>query len=289
MADDIHIQWFPGHMTKTLRLIEKELPNVDMVMELLDARIPFASKNPELARLTQTKPRLLLLNKSDLAQPDATQRWMDVYTAQGYGALAISSKDKKTAARCVQAAKSLMAEKIDARARRGMVGTKLRCMVVGIPNVGKSTFINCMAGGAPTKVEDRPGVTRGKQWISLKEIELLDMPGVLWPKFEDQRTAQLLAFTGAIKDDILDITDIAAALLETLKKHDEPQLRARYKLEGELPQNNYELLELIAKKRGMLLGKGEYDLYRAATMLLDELRAGKLGRVTLEEPPDDGL
>lgn len=287
MANSSTIQWFPGHMTKTLRLMEKELPNVDMVIELLDARVPHASNNPEVARLTAHKPRLLLLNKADLAAPDATERWLDYYRAQGYGALAISSKDKKTAARSIQAAKALLADKLAAQAQKGMTGGRIRAMVVGIPNVGKSTFINLLAGGAPTKVEDRPGVTRGKQWISLKDIELLDMPGVLWPKFEDQRTALLLAFTGAIKDDVLDIVDIAAALLASLRTNYTQQLCARYKLTPPLPDNDYELLELIAQKRGMLLGKGEYDLYRAAAMVLDELRAGKLGRITFEEPPSD--
>lgn len=289
MTDHLNIQWFPGHMTKALRLMEKELPNVDMVIELLDARIPYSSKNPEVARLTQQKPRLLLLTKSDLADPAATDRWLAAYKSLGYGALAISGKEKKDAARSIQAAKSMLSDKLQARAQKGMTGTKIRAMVIGIPNVGKSTLINRLAGGAPTKVEDRPGVTRGKQWISLKEIELMDMPGVLWPKFEDQHTALMLAFTGAIKDDVLDIAEIAVALLASLRNGYENRLVERYKLDLPLPDSNYELLEQIAKKRGMLLSKGEYDIYRAAAMLLDELRGGKLGRITFEEPSDYGL
>lgn len=286
MAENIHIQWFPGHMTKTLRLMEKEMPNVDMVMELLDARIPQASKNPEVARLAKNKPRLLLLNKSDLADQKATERWIACYRAQGYGALAISSKDKKSVGRSMQAAKSLLSDRLAALAQKGMGNSRIRAMVVGIPNVGKSTFINLMADGAPTKVEDRPGVTRGKQWISLKEIELLDMPGVLWPKFDDRTGALLLAFTGAIKDDVLDTADIAVALLSALKSGYPARLCERYKLTPPLPADSYCLLERIAQKRGMLLAGGEFDTNRAAVMLLDELRAGKLGRMTFEEPPD---
>lgn len=283
-ANTHNIHWFPGHMMKTFRLIEKELRNVDIVIELLDARIPYSSKNPELAELTAGKPCLLLLNKSDLASPLLTESWISFYKSRGYGAVAISSKDRRSGQRCLEAAKNILIKKIDARNEKGMGGAKIRAMVVGVPNVGKSTFINCMSGASPTKAEDRPGVTRGKQWISLKEIELMDMPGVLWRKFDDQRTALLLAFTGAINDDILDIAEIAYALLAALRADYYEALGARYKIKTELPENNIELLELIAKNRGMLLSKGEYDIYRAAAMLLDELRAGKLGAITFEKP-----
>ena len=279
-----NIQWFPGHMTKTFRLIEKELRNVDIIIELLDARIPRSSKNPQLAGLISGKPCLLLINKSDLAAPNATAQWIDYYKYGCYGAIAISSKDRKSGQKCIEAAKNVLKDKLASQAKKGMRDIRIRAMVVGIPNVGKSTFINCIAGSARARAEDRPGVTRGKQWISLKEMELLDMPGLLWPKFEDQHTARLLAFTGAIKDNVLDVVDIAASLLDLLKQNYPDALRERYKITEAFPDTSYDLLELIAKKRGMLLSKNEYDLERAAAMLLDELRAGKLGRITFELP-----
>ncbi len=280
-----NIQWFPGHMMKTLRMIEASLKEVDVIIELLDARIPASSKNPELAELTSRKPRLLLLNKSDLADAGATARWIAYYKNNGYGAVAVSSKEQKLRKLCVEACSSLVKEKLERQSERGAVKTKLRAMVVGIPNVGKSTFINNISGKASTKTEDRPGVTRGKQWISLPEIELLDMPGVLWRKFEDMNSALKLSFTGAIKDDVLDVEEIACCLLGELKDRYFIRLSERYKLtKEEMPEKNYELLEQIAKKRGMLISKGEYDTLRAANMLLDELRGGKLGRITFEEP-----
>lgn len=280
-----NIQWFPGHMMKTLRMIEASLKEVDVIIELLDARIPASSKNPELAELTSRKPRLLLLNKSDLADAGATARWIAYYKNNGYGAVAVSSKEQKLRKLCVEACSSLVKEKLERQSERGAVKTKLRAMVVGIPNVGKSTFINNISGKASTKTEDRPGVTRGKQWISLPEIELLDMPGVLWRKFEDMNSALKLSFTGAIKDDVLDVEEIACCLLGELKDRYFIRLAERYKLtKEEMPEKNYELLEQIAKKRGMLISKGEYDTLRAANMLLDELRGGKLGRITFEEP-----
>lgn len=280
-----NIQWFPGHMMKTLRMIEASLKEVDVIIELLDARIPASSKNPELAELTSRKPRLLLLNKNDLADAGATARWIAYYKNNGYGAVAVSSKEQKLRKLCVEACSSLVKEKLERQSERGAVKTKLRAMVVGIPNVGKSTFINNISGKASTKTEDRPGVTRGKQWISLPEIELLDMPGVLWRKFEDMNSALKLSFTGAIKDDVLDVEEIACCLLGELKDRYFIRLSERYKLtKEEMPEKNYELLEQIAKKRGMLISKGEYDTLRAANMLLDELRGGKLGRITFEEP-----
>ena len=280
-----NIHWFPGHMMKTLRVIEASLKDVDLVIELLDARVPLSSKNPELAALTSGKPRLLLLNKSDLADESSTKRWIAYYKQNGFGAVAISSREQKLQKMCVDACKDLIKDKLQRQTERGAINSKIRAMVVGIPNVGKSTFINNISNKAATKTEDRPGVTRGKQWISLPEIELLDMPGVLWRRFEDINTALKLSFTGAIKDDILDIEQIAACLLGILKEKYGDRLIERYKLQNEaLPDNNYELLELIAKKRGMLVSKGEYDTLRAAQMLLDELRGGKLGRITFEEP-----
>lgn len=272
-------------MMKTLRMIEASLGEVDVVIELLDARIPASSKNPELAALTAGKPRLLLLNKSDLADADATARWLSYYKNNGYGAVAISSKEQKLARLCVESCRALIKEKLERQSARGAVNPRIRAMVVGIPNVGKSTFINNISQRASAKTEDRPGVTRGKQWISLPDIELLDMPGVLWRKFEDINTALKLSFTGAIKDDVLDVEQVACCLLSILRSEYPAALCERYKLEASLfPEENYELLELIAKKRGMLISKGEYDTLRAAGMLLDELRGGKLGRITLEEP-----
>lgn len=279
-----NIQWFPGHMTKTLRAIEAEIKNVDVVVELLDSRIPKSSKNPELERLSKQKPKLLLLNKSDLADAAATAEWTAYYKAQGYGALAIDSKEKRTEKLVSAAIHETLSTKLENIGARGMGGLKLRAMVVGIPNVGKSTFINNMAKSAATRVADRPGVTRGKQWISTENLDLLDMPGVLWPKFESMKTANNLAFTGAISDNVVDMTALAASLLFEIKDMYKERLEERYKINYQPTIDDYELLEMIAKRRGMLLSKGEYDIDRAAIMLLDELRGKKLGRITLERP-----
>lgn len=281
------IQWFPGHMTKTLRLMQSELKNVDLVIELLDSRIPKASKNPELERMAAQKPKLLLLNKSDLGDAAATARWIEYYKKLGYGALAVDSKSKNTAETVTNAVFALMADRLDAQKQRGMVGARLRAMVVGIPNVGKSTFINNMAGGARAKVADKPGVTRGKQWVSVKNLDLLDMPGVLWPKFDDKADAVKLAITGAIRDEVLDVVDIAAYLLEILAAQYPDRFEQRLKAAPPIGAGGYELLELAAQKRGMLLKGGEPDYERAAVMILDEFRGAKFGRITLEEPPDE--
>ncbi len=273
-------------MTKTLRVMAADLGKVDLVIELLDARIPKSSKNPELARLSEGKPRLVLLNKADLADEALTSRWEAYYKSLGYGVVRLSGKDRKQTLRCITAAKELMADKLSALAARGMTGAKLRAMVVGIPNVGKSTFINSVSGKAPAKAADKPGVTRGKQWVSLPDIELLDMPGVLWPKLEDQNSALFLAFTGAIKDDVLDTQEVATLLLETLSARYPDAMLERLKLSHEdvAGKRGWGILELAAKKRGMLISKGEPDTERAAAMVLDELRGGKFGRITFEEP-----
>lgn len=261
-------------MTKTFRMIAAEIKNVDVIIELLDARIPKASKNPELARTASGKPRLLVLNKSDLADDALTARWSEYYRKNGYGVIAVSSTDRKKAQKCIDAACELVPKR-----------AKPRAMVVGVPNVGKSTFINALAGRAVAKAEDRPGVTRGKQWISLERLELLDVPGVLWKKLENQNDALKLAFTGAIKDGILDIEEIALCLLDFLKTEYSTKLAERYRLSQEqIETDSWELLNSIAKNRGMLLSKGEYDTERAAVCVLDELRAGKLGRITFEAP-----
>ncbi len=280
------IQWFPGHMTKTFRTIETELKNVDMIIELLDSRIPFSSKNPWLEVASKDKPKLLVLNKSDLADPNMTDRWLKFYKSKGYGAIAVTSKDPKTEKKIVEACFSLMQNKIQALQKKGMVNATIRAMVLGVPNVGKSTLINCLAKSSKTKVADRPGVTRGKQWISLKGIDLLDMPGVLWNKFEDKKSAVLLAISGAIKDDVVDITELSCVLLEMLSSTNKQQLIERYKLDEQLPEQGGEILEQIALKRGMIVSKGEPDYDRAAITVIDEFRGNKLGRITLEEPPE---
>ena len=274
-----NIHWFPGHMTKAFRLIEREIKNVDAVIELLDARVPLASKNPELARATAKKPRIVALNKSDLADERATKAFLNYYREHGYGACAISSKDKKSARRAIDEALGVISS------RRRSAGKPV-IMVVGIPNVGKSTFINSLAGSARARVEDRPGVTLGKQMISLPEADLVDMPGVLWKKLEDQRAALFLAFTGAIRDGVLDSEEIACCLLERLSKASPTALCERYKLADEdLALGGYDMLEAVARGRGMLKSGGVADTERAAASVLDELRAGKLGRITFEEVP----
>lgn len=272
-----NIHWFPGHMMKALRMVERELPNVDMVIELLDARAPSASKNEELTRLAAGKPRLLLLNKSDLADSGATARWLTFFHDAGYGALAVTASDRKNVLRALETAIQL------ARGRMRLEKAKPRAMIIGAPNVGKSTFINALSGRAATKTADKPGVTRGKQWVTLERIELLDMPGIL-PRKLEERQAALLAFTGAIRDDILDTVDLAVQLLGALRPAHAGAVARRYKLTDPLPEDNIELLTNIARARGMLLTGGEMDLARAAAMLLDELRGGKLGRVTFELP-----
>ncbi|MDO4567124.1 MAG: ribosome biogenesis GTPase YlqF [Oscillospiraceae bacterium] len=276
-----NIHWYPGHMTRAFRLILKDIKNVDMVIELLDARLPLSSKNPELAEATAGKPRFLILNKSDLADEEHTREFIAYYESLGYGACAISSRDKKGARRAVDKALELLE-----REGRKRSAVRPLAMVVGIPNVGKSTFINSLAGTNRARVEDRPGVTLGKQLVALENMDLLDMPGVLWKKLENQDGALLLAFTGAIRDGVLDTEEIAVCLLERLRRLQGEKLAERYKLkERELELESWELLEAIARRRGMLVSGGEADLRRAADMLLDELRAGKLGRLSFEEAP----
>ena len=284
MNDQNPIQWFPGHMTKTRRLMEKNIGLVDLVTELADARIPYSSRNPEVPRLTHGKPRILLLNKCDAADEAATRLWLAHYKAEGTLCLATDCRSGKGLGQYQNLVRSVLAEKIERLRAKGMGGRAIRVMVVGIPNTGKSSFINRMAGGKRAKVEDRPGVTRGKQWVSLADgIDLLDMPGVLWPKFDDQTVAEHLAFTGAIKDDVLDIETLAVRLLDSLARHYPDLLAARYGVEAEGAHPG-ELLEAIGRKRGMLISGGEVNTERAAIMLLDEFRGGRIGRITLERP-----
>ena len=276
-----NIQWFPGHMTKTIRLMESEIKNVDIVIELLDARIPFSSKNPLFERVTRQKPRLILLNKSDLADNESTKEWTKYYKDNNYEVLSTVSKNKDTKRRVLETISQMPNETLENRRDKGMTGLKYRAMVIGIPNVGKSTFINLLADSGVTRVEDRPGVTRGKQWIVTSDIELLDMPGVLWPKFETQRIAHNLAFCGAISDKIVDMTELALSLLDEIKESHKEKICLRYNLEYD-DITAFDLLEAIGQKRGMLISKGDIDIDRAAIMLIDELRGKKIGPITFE-------
>ena len=280
------IQWFPGHMAKTRRLIGESLPLVDLVIEITDARIPSSSRNPELDGWLADKPRLILLNKSDCADERATRLWAEYYKSQGIPALVVDCKSGRGVAAIVPAVKARLSALLKKREEKGMAGKPLRVMVVGIPNVGKSSLINRLAGSKRAKVEDRPGVTRGRQWVKISsELELLDMPGVLWPKFEDPTVGERLAFTGAVKDDVVDTELLAMRLLEILNRDYPEILKERYKVEVSADAEAYELLELVGKKRGMLMSGGEINTERAAIMVLEEYRSGKLGKLTLERPP----
>ncbi len=283
MNEKMTVQWFPGHMAKTRRLIKESLPLVDAVCEIVDARLPESSRNPEIDEIVGSKPRIILLNKADLADDKATADRIKKFAEAGIKALPVDCRSGKGLEKFQLAVKEVLKDKIQANIDRGMGGKTLRVMVVGIPNTGKSSFINRMAGGVKAKVADKPGVTRGNQWFNIGQgIELLDTPGVLWPKFEDPEVGFKLTFIGSVKDDILDIQEIAVRLLLVMQKNYPDRLEARYKISDFEDLEPYELLELIARKRGMLLRKGEYDTERAAVMLLDEYRGGKLGKITLD-------
>ncbi len=285
MPEVQNIQWFPGHMARTRRQIQASLKLVDAVVEVIDARIPLSSRNPELPSLTGHKPRIVLLNKCDAADKVITSKWIEYYKNRGIPALAVDCRSGAGLNAFVPAVKKLLSEKIEKARQKGMVNLTLRLMVVGIPNAGKSSFINRMARSVKAKVEDRPGVTRGNQWFSISGgIELLDTPGVLWPKFENQKVAERLAFTGAIKDNILDIESLAMRFIETIDFDYRHMLVERFKLPDISDIPPYEVLQLIAKKRGMLISGGEVDTERAAIALLDEFRAAKLGKISLESP-----
>lgn len=287
MSDMQNIQWFPGHMTKTKRQIQSSLKLVDAVAEIIDARIPISSRNPDLAKLVQNKPRIILLNKCDMANQTATKMWIDYFENQGFTAIAVDCKSGKGLNKFVPAVNKVMSEKINRLKSKGMVNPTMRIMIVGIPNVGKSSFINKIAKQNRAKVEDRPGVTRGNQWFTIaKNLEMLDTPGVLWPKFDDKIVGEHLAFTGAVKDQILDIELLAVRLLDFLKNLKPADFIARFKLEDADFENidSYDLLQIIGKKRGMLISGGEVNTERAAIMLLDEFRSAKLGRITVEMP-----
>ena len=287
MSEMQTIQWFPGHMTKTKRQIQSSLKLVDAVAEIIDARIPVSSRNPDLAKLVQNKPRVILLNKCDMANQTATKMWIDYFKKQNLVAIPVDCKSGRGLDKFAPAVNTVMSHKIARLKEKGMVNPTIRIMIVGIPNVGKSSFINKMVKKNRAKVEDRPGVTRGNQWYTIaKNLEMLDTPGVLWPKFDDKTVGEHLAFTGAVKDQILDIELLAVRLLDFIKKLKPADFITRFKLENEDIENinSYELLKMIGKKRGMLVSGGEIDTERAAIMLLDEFRSAKLGRITVEMP-----
>ncbi len=280
------IQWYPGHMTKTKRRMEKDLKLVDAVAEIIDARIPVSSRNPDLASLTSGKPRIVLLNKCDMADSRATAKWVEHLNTENVRAIPVDCKSGRGVDKFVPALSALLHDRIESYKAKGMVNPTMRVMIVGIPNVGKSTFINRISKKNKAVSADRPGVTRGNQWFTVaKGFEMLDTPGVLWPKFEDQTVGERLAFTGAVKSDVMDTELLAVRLLDLLRELKTPEFKDRYKLtEEDLTLQSYELLERIARSRGMLISGGEPDTERAAYTLLDEFRAAKLGRITLELP-----
>lgn len=282
-----NIQWFPGHMTRTRRKMQESLKMVDVVVEVVDARVPLSSRNPDLKNIVGNKPRVVVLNKCDIADEASTARWIAAYRRKGITALAVDCKSGHGVAGFSVALRQVLADKLAAWEEKGL-HRPIRAMVAGVPNTGKSSFINRMSAGSKAKTEDRPGVTRENRWFTLKDGTLLmDTPGILWPKFEDQTVARHLAYTGAIRDQILDIEELACGLLTILQNHYYSLLSARYKL-SETPEteDSWELLQLIGRKRGMLVSGGEVNTERAAIMLLDEFRGGKIGRITLEQPEE---
>ena len=280
----MNIQWFPGHMKKTERQIAEDIKLVDIVYELLDARIPLSSKNPDIDKLAKNKPKIMLLNKSDLADATITDSWIKFYKNANVEVLPICSSTGEGINKLKQLTQSMLVEKIQRQKEKGIVGKGVKALVVGIPNVGKSSFINKICGKNSTKTGDRPGVTRGKQWITVNsDLQLLDTPGILWPKFEDENIAYNLAFTGAIKDDIIDVEELGVKLCGFLTANYPDSLMTRYKLDT-LSDDNYQLLQDIGRKRGCVISGGEIDTRKAAILLLDEFRGGKLGNITLEVP-----
>lgn len=282
----IDIHWFPGHMTKAGRMIEQNVSMVDAVCEIIDARIPAASRNPDIDRLSAGKPRLVVMNRVDQADPSATAQWRAWFRAQGLAVLETDARSGKGVKDFPTAVRALLSDKIAAWEAKGQGTRPVRAMVLGIPNVGKSTFINKLAGRRAAAVSDRPGVTRGRQWISVgRSLELLDTPGILWPRFDSQEVGELLAATGAVKDDVLDREALAANLLVRLQELYPEAIAQRYGLTSP-DAAGWEMLEAAAKRRGFLAGRGEYDTERMAAVLLDEFRGGKLGRITLERPDE---
>lgn len=280
----MHINWYPGHMKKTKELIKENLKLVDVVIELLDARIPISSRNPQIDEIVENKPRVIVLNKSDLADSRITDQWIMYFQEHHSKAVAVNSLNGEGLDKLIEEVQEAAKEKIQKLVQKGMRPRPVRAMIVGVPNVGKSSIINRLAGKKSAKTGDRPGVTKGKQWVRLKgNIELLDTPGILWPKFEDQEVGYKLAFTGAIKDEILDIETVALRLLQYLC-HTYPQcIKGRYQL-NDLEDDPLKNMESIALRRGCIFSGGRIDYGRAANMILDEFRSGKIGHITLEKP-----
>ena len=284
--DKMNIQWYPGHMTKTRRQIEADLKQVDAVCEIVDARIPVSSRNPDIDAICGDKPRIIILNRMDLADPAATKRWAEYFRKKGMAAVATDCKSRKGIGEFQPAVRTVLKEKIERNAARGM-NRPLRVMIVGIPNVGKSTLINQISGRKGAKAENRPGVTRGKQWVTVESsLLLLDTPGILWPKFEDPEVGLMLAYTGAVKEGVIDLEELACRLIRLLWERYPQALRDRYGIEADSDTPGYELLEKAGRKRGFLISGGEINTERMAKVLVDEYRSGKLGRFTLEEPEE---
>ncbi len=286
MREEIDIQWFPGHMTKARRMMAESLKLVDAVCEIIDARIPVSSRNPDLDGLAGAKPRLVVLNRADQADPAATRAWASYFRSRGLAVLETDAKSGRGVKAFPAAVRGLLKDKLLAYEAKGQAGRTIRAMVAGIPNVGKSSFTNRLAGRRAAETSDRPGVTRGRQWIKIAAgLELLDTPGILWPKFDDKTVGENLAFTGAVKDDVVDREALASNLMLRLASLCPDRLAERYKIDPDPGRTGRELLDEAAKKRGFLLSGGLLDTDRMAAVLLDEYRGGKLGRITLETPP----
>ncbi len=283
----MHIQWYPGHMTKTRRMIAENLKMVDIVAEIVDARIPISSRNPDIDELVGSKPRLIILNRADQADPAGNKAWADYFKAKGFAVLETDANTGKGVNQFAPTVRAILKPQIEAWAAKGQVGKQVRAMVVGVPNVGKSTFINKVAKKKSAIAQNRPGVTRGKQWVTVdKDLLLLDTPGILWPKFEDPNVGLMLAFTGAVKEGVMDLEELSARLMSLLWQRYPDKVKERYGIDCGADTPGWELLEAAGRRRGFLLSGGQIHTERMAKALLDEFRGGKLGRFTLEMPED---